>query len=115
MGVIPFNPALLEDSSIPERLFKLRCDSCVLNMNNLYYDGSHLRPYGGDRHGTVTNGQTVGILKTSYGDIHFYQNGVDMGKALANRDEPFWGIMEIMDDDVSLEAVTSGGLLELTI
>ena len=108
MGVTPIDPALLEDHSIPERLFKMRCDSCVFNMNNLFYDGSYMRPYGNDAHRTVSNGDRVGILHTSSGDVHFYHNSSDMGPALTNRDGPFWGIIEIIDDDISLEAISAG-------
>ncbi|XP_054716329.1 neuralized-like protein 4 [Uloborus diversus] len=76
IGVTNLDPAVLD---FPSSATNLREGSWVMSGSSILEDGkSHLEDYGLDLD-ELDEGDTVGVKRTSTGDLHFFINGSDQG------------------------------------
>lgn len=70
------NPSVLD---FPSSATNLKEGSWVMSGTSILEDGkSQLEEYGHDLD-ELSEGDTVGVMRTSNGDLHFFVNGVDQG------------------------------------
>ncbi|KAG8187410.1 hypothetical protein JTE90_009486 [Oedothorax gibbosus] len=77
IGVTSLDPSSLD--FFPSSATNLREGSWVMSGTSILEDGkSHLEDYGRDLD-ELSEGDTVGVMRTSGGELHFFVNGVDQG------------------------------------
>ncbi|KFM80539.1 Neuralized-like protein 4, partial [Stegodyphus mimosarum] len=76
IGVSSLDPNYLD---FPSSATNFREGSWVMSGTSVLEDGkSHLEDYGHDLD-ELSEGDTVGVMRTSSGELHFFVNGIDQG------------------------------------
>lgn len=53
------------------------------------------REYGHCNLDELAEGDTIGLVRHSSGDLHFFVNGRDQGIAASNVPQPVWGVVDL--------------------
>lgn len=53
------------------------------------------REYGQSNLDELGEGDRIGLIRKSNGDLHFYVNGRDQGIAASNVPHPVWGVVDL--------------------
>ncbi|CAL1286035.1 unnamed protein product [Larinioides sclopetarius] len=81
IGVTSLDPSYLD---FPSSATNLREGSWVMSGTSILEDGkSYLEDYGHDLD-ELSEGDTVGVMRSSNGDLHFFVNGIDQGISAHN-------------------------------
>ena len=80
MGITACDPSLLE-SPFPSSATELRAGTVIMSGNSVLRDGRSINENYGTDLDKLEEGDEVGVLRTSQGDLLFFVNGVSQGVA----------------------------------
>ncbi|PAA74013.1 hypothetical protein BOX15_Mlig004187g1 [Macrostomum lignano] len=93
IGVTACNPSTL--TPLPCSASNLTRSAWVMSGFSVLRDGfPSCENYGLDLE-SLKEDDTVGVMRTSDGDLHFYVNGVDLGVAARNVPSPVWAVVDL--------------------
>ncbi|XP_071438603.1 neuralized-like protein 4 [Hetaerina americana] len=96
LGVMTHSPDTVQ---ILPAMFKMMNGTWMYHNNALYGNSKELSKYGQDLN-KIQARDRLGVMRREDGSIHFFMNGVDLGRAVANVPEPVYGIFELWYDAI---------------
>ena len=95
VGVTACDPNTLE-SPLPSSATELRRGSWIMSGNSILKDGRSIH----ENYGTVDldkldEGDRVGVIRTTHGDLVFFVNGVSQSVAASDLPEKVWAVVDL--------------------
>ncbi|KAG8235771.1 hypothetical protein J437_LFUL015909 [Ladona fulva] len=96
IGVTTHSPETLD---VPNHLYYMKSGVWMFYHNHLYLNGNVVnKNYANIDLKHVMVGQTVGVMRSRYGNLHLFVNGVDQGPAASNMPKTVWGAFDLHGD-----------------
>ncbi|XP_066296523.1 neuralized-like protein 4 isoform X1 [Branchiostoma lanceolatum] len=103
MGITTHNPATLE---FPATMTNMRSGTIMMSGGGVLTNGrSTLREYGEFNLDELTEGDVVGLMRKSNGNLHFYVNGLDQGLAAQRTPCSVYGVVDLYGMTVKVTLV----------
>ncbi|XP_046403922.1 neuralized-like protein 4 [Ischnura elegans] len=96
MGVMSHSA---DDVEIKPAAYLLKNGTWMYYNSGIYGSGRELHKYGPDLN-KIQARDRLGVMRRDDGSVHFFMNGVDLGRALQNIPEPIYGVVELSNDAV---------------
>lgn len=98
------DPSVLD---FPSSATNLREGSWVLSGTSILEDGkSQLEEYGHDLD-ELSEGDTVGVMRTANGDLHFFVNGIDQGVSAQQVTGTIYAVVDMYGKCAQVSVVNS--------
>jgi len=112
-GLIQTDP---ESFEFPATMTVMRSGTVVMSGNGILHDGKAANsPYTHFNLDQLNEGDRIGILKKSDGEIHYFVNGVDQGRATTGLTRPVWGAINLYGMAAKVLKKFRGLLTKITI
>ncbi|XP_046385960.1 neuralized-like protein 4 [Ischnura elegans] len=96
LGVMTHSP---DDVTILPSMHQHKNGTWVYHNSAIYGSARELAKYGTDLN-KIQARERLGVMRKEDGSIHYFLNGVDLGRAMANIPGPVYGIFELWYDAV---------------
>ena len=93
IGISTHNPSTLE---FPATMTNMRSGYIILNGCSILAHGKEiLREYSVYNLDELREGDRIGLIRNSNGNLHFLINGIDQGLAISQTPSPVWGVVDL--------------------
>ncbi|KAG8239582.1 hypothetical protein J437_LFUL019256 [Ladona fulva] len=104
IGITTHSP---DDFDFPNNLYTLKSGTWMFYHANLYHNSAVLVPnILKTPLNDVKIGQTIGVMKSKYGTLHFFIDGVDQGPAASKIPDTVYAVFQVYSD------ATQGTIIE---
>ncbi|KAG8230466.1 hypothetical protein J437_LFUL009955 [Ladona fulva] len=95
IGVTTHSPDTIQ---ILPHMNRMKNGTWMMYNTSVYKDDSALKSNFMKHLKEIKVGETIGVKRTSSGDLHLFINGVDQGVAASNVPSPVYGVFELYFD-----------------
>ena len=105
VGLTTHNPSGLE---IPATMTNLRAGTTIMSGCGILTNGKGTRrEYGQFNLDELAEGDRIGMIRKSNGNLHYFINGLDQGVAASRLPAQTWGVVDLYGMTVKVSVVTN--------